>query len=332
MMGKSKSNASLLVKAAEVGDAAQVALLLSEEGIRVNHKEIGEDATPLGKAAFQGHGEVVKLLLDAGADVLATDDTYLTPLHAALERGHSSVVQLLLAPSVAARSDDTTILHWMAAAEARLEHVQCVVQAGGDATAKDDEGRLAWEWAAEESEGRDGVVAVFLREAAERQAERDTTDREQREDGGGGAGGGARIRVVLQRSGEEEKLESSSSYLASWSLDVMGGEWVRNCCVNLGVDPDTHRGRTRNVQVFLCAQRGSHQDCEASNGNGGGGGGAAAVAAAADTDDAAATLGKVSSSEWVYWKNGATQSIGQLGLRDGDTAVFRLLPETGDRR
>ena len=132
--------------------------------------------------------------------------------------------------------------------------------------------------------------------------------------------------MVLQRSGEEEKLESSSSYLASWSLDVMGGEWVRNCCVNLGVDPDTHRGRTRNVQVFLCAQRGSHQDCEASNGNGGG-----AVAAAADTDDAAATLGKVSSSEWVYWKNGATQSIGQLGLRDGDTAVFRLLPETGDR-
>ena len=31
---------------------------------------------------------------------------------------------------------------------------------------------------------------------------------------------------------------------------IMVGECVRNVCVNLGLDPDTHHGYTRNVRVF----------------------------------------------------------------------------------
>ena len=31
----------------------------------------------------------------------------------------------------------------------------------------------------------------------------------------------------------------------------MVGEFIRNCCVNLCIDPDTVDGRTRNVNVYL---------------------------------------------------------------------------------
>jgi hypothetical protein len=31
------------------------------------------------------------------------------------------------------------------------------------------------------------------------------------------------------------------------------GEMIRNICVNLGIDPDTHDGITRNVKVYLNA-------------------------------------------------------------------------------
>ena len=99
------------------------------------------------------------------------------------DAGHGSAARLLLAPSAAARcgDDGTTVLHWMAAAEAAVEHLRCAVEAGADATAKDEEGRLAWEWAAE-NDGPDGDAAVFLRGAAEarQQAER-------RASAGGGA-------------------------------------------------------------------------------------------------------------------------------------------------
>ena len=156
-----------LVAASKAGDIAQVIhLLSSQENINIDYKKIGEDSTPLGHASFQGHAEIVKLLLEAGANVLDVDDTYFTPLHLALSKNHEEIVQLLLRPSVEARGDsDTTVLHWMAAAEASVEHLQRVLNAGCDATIKDDEGRLAWEWAAENS-GQDCEAAVLLRKAA----------------------------------------------------------------------------------------------------------------------------------------------------------------------
>jgi hypothetical protein len=60
-----------LATASKAGDAAEVANLLSQEGIKVDYKQIGEDASPLGHPARNGHYETAKLLLEAGANVLA---------------------------------------------------------------------------------------------------------------------------------------------------------------------------------------------------------------------------------------------------------------------
>jgi ankyrin repeat protein len=163
------SDNEALVAAARSGDATSVSTLLSREGIKVDYRRIGEDTTPLGHACIHGHVEVVKLLLLAGANVLEVDDCYMTPLLFAMSHNHESIVQLLLKPSLEAREDDnTTILHWMAAAGATIPQFQRVLDMGCDATVRDEEGRLAWEWAAENSNnGIDGVVVVLLREAAE---------------------------------------------------------------------------------------------------------------------------------------------------------------------
>jgi ankyrin repeat protein len=47
-------------------------------------------------AAAHGHADLVKTLLDRGADVNRADDTGWTPLHAAAYGGHPAIIRLLL--------------------------------------------------------------------------------------------------------------------------------------------------------------------------------------------------------------------------------------------
>ena len=40
-------------------------------------------------------------------------------------------------------------------------------------------------------------------------------------------------------------------YAAKFDIDISFGEFIRNCCVNLGINPDTVDGITKNVSVFI---------------------------------------------------------------------------------
>jgi ankyrin repeat protein len=64
----------------------------------VNTKDyLGE--TPLHRASDLGHSQVVRELLDHGADIDSKDNIHSTPLHFAAMEGHVAVVNELLSPN-----------------------------------------------------------------------------------------------------------------------------------------------------------------------------------------------------------------------------------------
>ena len=82
--------------AAKDGDIADVRRLLTQYGKNIIDRHDSIDACALTWAAFAGHTEIVKLLLENGANVDAPG-TYNRPaLTWAAERGHGDIVTLLL--------------------------------------------------------------------------------------------------------------------------------------------------------------------------------------------------------------------------------------------
>ena len=87
---------TLLSFAAGEGHDDIVRLLL-EKGAEIEVKDWNYHYTPLSGAAMNGHEAVVKLLLEKGAEIEVKDRVYsFTPLLWAAENGHEAVVKLLL--------------------------------------------------------------------------------------------------------------------------------------------------------------------------------------------------------------------------------------------
>lgn len=84
-----------LLQAASDGDTARVLSLL-DQGMDVNLSSPIIRTHPLTLAASGGHVLTVCALLDRGAHVSATDLTGWTALHGAAYKGHSEVVRLLV--------------------------------------------------------------------------------------------------------------------------------------------------------------------------------------------------------------------------------------------
>ena len=90
-----ETSAPFFRRAAREGDAVTVRSLLSE-GEAADGLPNRYNATPLHDAARGGHGEIITLLLDAGAALDGADTNGLTALSAAAEHGHLEVVRQLL--------------------------------------------------------------------------------------------------------------------------------------------------------------------------------------------------------------------------------------------
>jgi ankyrin repeat protein len=88
-----------ILRAAGAGDAESVQALLDDDPA-LAHARGRDGSTPLHMAAWKGKAAVVRLLLEAGADVNAhNDNTHwgTTPLHAAAHSNRKGIADLLIA-------------------------------------------------------------------------------------------------------------------------------------------------------------------------------------------------------------------------------------------
>ena len=134
---------TLIMKAVKSNDVAGVKKLI-EQGVNVSELDGNGDA-PLVMAAYEGHNEIVKLLLEAGADVTAVDPGMkATALHAASYAGRTEAAKLLIAYKIDIDKQGPyngyTALHdaiW----QSHIETAKVIIEAGANLTLKSNQGQ-----------------------------------------------------------------------------------------------------------------------------------------------------------------------------------------------
>ena len=164
--GRIKTESSALHTAAYYGHT-DCARLLVDNGADI-HDTAGSRRTPLGEAALWGHTDVARLLLDAGADIAAQDSyTGDTPLLDAAQYGRAVTVRLLLLrdASVSARNKGgNTALH-QAAIKGDTNIIQSLLDHGTDIHTRNNDGVTPLELAARY--GHIDAVRLLLEEGAD---------------------------------------------------------------------------------------------------------------------------------------------------------------------
>ena len=155
------SNAASLMQAVKADDIAKVRQLI-EQDVDVDAVDAAGDV-PLIMAAYLGHAEITRLLLEAGADVTAVDPGMkATALHAAAYAGRTEPAKLLIEYGIDVDAQGPyngyTALHdaiW----QNNVDTARAIVEAGADLTLRNHEGQTPLEMA--KARGRKQIIAII---------------------------------------------------------------------------------------------------------------------------------------------------------------------------
>jgi hypothetical protein len=136
-----------LICAARSGIVEVVRILVTKVGADVNDKRGDDGTTALFVAALNGHLDIVRCLVELGADVNCAEGTGETPLIIAASRGHVEVVRFLVdlgaSVGVADILGETTFL--ASAHKGRYSTMQYLLEhAGANMEDVDNRGDTAW--------------------------------------------------------------------------------------------------------------------------------------------------------------------------------------------
>ncbi|MFC1478069.1 ankyrin repeat domain-containing protein [Candidatus Margulisiibacteriota bacterium] len=162
LLKEANNGKTALMVAAKRG-RTEVVKLLIEAGADLNLKNV-EDRTALMIAAEKGHTEIIKLLIEAGADLNA--ECYGQPvlIWAAIS-GHTEVVKILTksGADLEAMYVGATALIW-AAKEGHTEIVELLIESGADLNATGEAGETALMQAA--YEGHEEIAELLIKDRA----------------------------------------------------------------------------------------------------------------------------------------------------------------------
>jgi ankyrin repeat protein len=149
------------LRAATKNDVGVIAEFLNTQSVGVNYRHEAT-GTALGSASALGHVELVKLLLDRGADPNIANKYGLTPLLSAAYHGSDAIVAMLIRAGAdvdaAEREYGYTPLG-TAARKGHIETVRLLLDAGADRRITTYTGKTPYQLAIE---NRHGAVATLI--------------------------------------------------------------------------------------------------------------------------------------------------------------------------
>ncbi|KAF7516376.1 hypothetical protein G7054_g14184 [Neopestalotiopsis clavispora] len=166
---ENQADVSAVLDAAFSNGHAEVVKMLLDQGANLNVAN-KDGWTPLNTASGNGHIKVVKMLLDKGADWAVASKDGWTPLSTASNNGHTEVVKMLLDKGAdwAVLSNDAYTPLYSASVCGHLEIVKLLLEKGANVSISTKVRQTAIHAAA--FEGHSNVINLLLRHGANKRA------------------------------------------------------------------------------------------------------------------------------------------------------------------